>query len=73
MESLIIDSEPMRLLERELATAGVIMIDTVGAISNKNGIPMVAVDGNSLYGDNHHLSTHGAELLLPIYRAALAN
>lgn len=73
MESLIIDSEPMRLLERDLAAAGVIMIDTVAAISNRNGIPMVAVDGNSLYGDNHHLSTHGAELLLPTYRAALAH
>lgn len=70
-ESLIIDSEPMRLLERDLVAAGVVMIDTWTAISTPAGIPMVAVDGKSLYGDNHHLSTHGAELLLGTYRAVL--
>lgn len=70
-ESLIIDSEPMRLLERDLGAAGVVMIDTVAAISTPKGIPMVALDGKSLYGDNHHLSTHGAELMLPGYREIL--
>lgn len=71
MQSLIIDSEPMRLLERELAAAGVVMIDTVAAISTPAGVPMVALDGKSLYGDNHHLSTHGAALVKSTYRAVL--
>lgn len=62
----------MRLLERELVGMGVVMIDAVAAISTSSGIPMVALGGKSLYGDNHHLSTHGAELPLPTYRAVLA-
>jgi len=71
MEPLIIDSEPMRLLERDLSAMGVVMIDTIAAISTPNGKPMVALDGKSLYGDNHHLSTHGAELMLATYRTIL--
>ncbi len=68
---LRIDSEPMRLLERELVKEGVIIIDAVSALSTSAGVPIVAAEGKSLYGDNHHLSTDGSARLLPTYRAAL--
>ena len=59
-------------LERDVIATGVIVVDSVAALSPGGGPAIVASGGQSLYSDGNHLAIPGAARLLPAYRAAFA-
>ncbi|TKD01056.1 acyltransferase family protein [Polyangium fumosum] len=63
---------PMQAFESEIVAAGATLVDSIGALSTTEGLPIAGVDGRSLYCDHHHLTPAGARRLLPAYRAAFA-
>jgi peptidoglycan/LPS O-acetylase OafA/YrhL len=55
----------------KLAGPSVLVVDPMPALSNRNGLSVIARDGRTLYFDRHHLSTYGATQLQPLLVAAL--
>lgn len=56
----------------QLAGPGVTVVDPAPILMDEDGTCRIEADGYALYFDHHHLSTHGAMLLKPLFKAAMA-